>query len=64
MSMFKIVKQNKKQSIVNGDGEVIYSPPHFVAFKSYDLQKLLTVMNKKGFRDLEDIIAYESGKLR
>lgn len=62
--MFKIVKQNKKQSIVNSDGDVIYSPPHFIAFKGYDLNKLLSAINKKGYRDLEDVIAYESGKLK
>ena len=62
--MFKIVKQNKKQSIVNSDGEVIYSPPHFIAFKGYDLTKLLTAFNKKGFRDLDAVMQFESGKLK
>jgi len=62
--MFKIVKQNKKQAIVNGDGDLIYSPPHFIAFKGYDLTKLLNAINKKGYRDIEDIIAFENGKLR
>lgn len=62
--MFKIVKQNRKQAIVNSDNEVIYAVPHFIAFKGHDLTKLLNAMNKKGFRDIEDIIAFESGKLR
>jgi hypothetical protein len=62
--MFKIVNQNKKQSIVNSDGDVIYSPPHFIVFKGYDLTKLLNAINRKGFRDIEDVIAFESGKLK
>ena len=62
--MFKIVKINKKQAIVNSDNEIIYQVPHFIAFKGYDLNKLLTAMNRKGYRDIEDIMAFESGKLR
>jgi hypothetical protein len=62
--MFKIVKINKKQAIVNSDNEIIYQVPHFIAFKGHDLNKLLTAMNKKGYRDIEDIMAFESGKLR
>lgn len=62
--MFRIVKQNKKQIIVNSDNEVIYQVPHFIAFKGYDLSKLVTAMNKRGYRDIEDIMAFESGKLR
>jgi hypothetical protein len=62
--MFKIVRQNKKQAIINGDGDIIYSPPHFIQFKGYDLSKLLSAINKKGYRDIEDVIAFESGKLR
>ena len=62
--MFKIVKQNKKQAIINGDGDIIYSPPHFITFKGYDLTKLLNAINKKGYRDIEDVIAFESGKLK
>ena len=62
--MFKIVKQNKKQAIVNSDNEVIYMVPQFIAFKGYDLSKLLTAMNKRGYRDIEDIMAFENGKLR
>ena len=62
--MFKIVKQNKKQAIVNSDNEIIYQVPHFIAFKGYDLTILLTAMNKKGYRDIEDIMAFESGKLK
>ena len=62
--MFKIVKQNKKQAIVNSDNEIIYQVPHFIAFKGYDLTKLLTAMNRKGYRDIEDVMAFESGKLK
>jgi hypothetical protein len=62
--MFKIVKHNRKQAIVNSDNEMVYQVPHFIAFKGYDLTKLLTVMNKKGYRDIEDIMAFESGRLR
>lgn len=62
--MFKIVKINKKPAIVNGDGQVIYTPPNFVSFKNYDLTKLLEAFNKKGYRDIEDVMAYEAGKLR
>jgi hypothetical protein len=62
--MFRIVKQNKKQAIVNSDNEIIYAVPHFIAFKGYDLHKLLSAMNKKGYRDIEDVISFESGKLR
>lgn len=62
--MFRIVKQNRKQAIVNGDNEVIYAVPHFIAFKGYDLNKLLNAMNKRGYRDIEDIMSFESGKLR
>ena len=62
--MFRIVKQNKKQAIVNSDNEIIYSVPHFIAFKGYDLNKLLAAINKKGYRDIEDIMSFESGKLR
>jgi hypothetical protein len=62
--MFKIVKQNKKQAIINSDGDIIYSPPHFIAFKGYDLTKLLNAINKKGYRDIEDIMAFENGKLK
>ena len=62
--MFRIVKQNRKQAIVNCDNEVIYAVPHFIAFKGYDLNKLLNAMNKRGYRDIEDIMSFESGKLR
>jgi hypothetical protein len=62
--MFKIVKFNKKQAIVNSDNEIIYQIPHFIAYKGYDLTKLLIALNKKGYRDIEDIMAFESGKLR
>ena len=62
--MFKIIQQNRKQSIVNSDGEVIYSPPHFIVFKGYDLNKLLNLINKKGYRDIDDVIAFEAGKLK
>jgi len=62
--MFRIVKQNRKQAIVNGDNEVIYAVPHFIAFKGYDLSKLLNAMNKRGYRDIEDIMSFENGKLR
>ena len=64
IKMFKIVKQNKKQAIVNGDNEIIYAVPHFIAFKGYDLNKLLSAMNKRGYRDIEDIMSFENGKLR
>jgi hypothetical protein len=62
--MFKIVKQNKKQIIINSDNEIIYAVPHFIAFKGYDLNKLLSAMNKKGYRDIEDVMSFENGKLR
>jgi hypothetical protein len=62
--MFRIVKVNKKQAIVNSDNEIIYQIPHFIAYKGYDLTKLLIVLNRKGYRDIEDIMAFESGKLR
>ena len=62
--MFKIVRKDKKQFIINSDNEVVYSPPHFIVFKGYDLTKLLNAFNKKGFRDIEDVIAFESGKLK
>ena len=62
--MFKIIQQNRKQTIVNSDGEVIYSPPHFIVFKGYDLTKLLNLINKKGYRDIDDVIAFEAGKLK
>jgi len=62
--MFKIVKQNKKQTIINSNGDIIYSPPHFIVYKGYDLTKLLNAINKKGYRDIEDIMAFENGKLR
>ena len=62
--MFKIIKQNKKQAIINSDNQILYTPPHFIAFKGYDLNKLLAAMNKKGYRDIEDVIAFESGKLK
>jgi hypothetical protein len=62
--MFKIVTNNKKQSIVNSDQQVIYTPPPYVDYRKYDLNKLLNVMIKKGYRDIEDIMAFESGKLR
>ena len=62
--MFKIIKMNKKQIIVNSDNEVVYTVPHFIAFKGYDLTKLLNAMNKRGYRDIEDIMSFENGKLR
>ena len=63
-TVFKIVKQNKRQAIINSDNQVLYAPPKFIAFKGYDLNKLLVAMNKKGYRDIEDVIAFESGKLK
>jgi hypothetical protein len=62
--MFKIIKSNKRQAIVNSDGQIVYSPPAFIEFKKYDLNKLLEEFNRKGFRDIDSVIAFESGKLK
>lgn len=62
--MFKIVKINKKASIVNSNGDLIYTIPDFLAHgKRFNLSKLLAALNAKGFRDIDTIIAFESGKL-
>jgi len=62
--MFKIVKNKNQSIIVNSDNETVYMPPQFIAFKNYDLSKLVNALNKKGYRDIELIVAFESGKLR
>ena len=62
--MFKIVIINKQQAIINSDNQVIYTVPAFIKHKNYDLTKLLNCINKKGYRDIEDIMAFENGKLK
>lgn len=63
--MFKIVKHNKRQIIVNSNGDIIYTPPNHIAFsRQHDLTKLLNALNKKGFRCIESVMEFESGKLK
>lgn len=63
--MFKLIKNKSQVLIVNQNGDVVYSPPRYIAIdKRFDFTKLVSALNQKGYRDLETIINFENGKLR